>query len=298
MAAEQKIAVVGAGPVGTLVAAALIQNDTPFSWIVRNPERRRQLSELTVQFPDGSHAFDMGNVSLHGAIDDLPADSRVIVAVKAQDVDGLVETLPQTSPGSVMVIGNGLRTGPWGLGLLYGGGFLNSGVLVTNRENRLTVGGLDAEPDGWLWAVDALDCEFLVCTVSSAMHELMWHKLAINCVVNPLTALLDCDNGDLLGKLHGPLAQGILAETHAVMLAVLGGSDAVLAPSELLLKIKTVLRATRYNSSSMREDLRRGRPTEIYQLNGAVAAEGARRGIPCPVNEQVVAMISLLNQRR
>jgi len=298
MSADPTIAVVGAGPVGTLVAAALSENGQPFTWVVRSPERRNELAELALQFPDGSQEFELRHAKLCDSLPKTSPDARFIVAVKAQDLPGVLQALPDASPASIIAIGNGMHSGPHGVGLLYGGGFLNAGVLVTNRENRLAVGGLDAEPDDWLWVVELLECGFLSCSVSTSMRELMWHKVAINCVVNPLTAMLDCDNGDLLGKLHGPLVQGILSETHAVMLAVLGNADQVQTPPELLLSIKEVLRATRYNSSSMREDVRRGRPTEIHQINGAVVQEGARQGILCPINEHVVAMISLLSKPR
>lgn len=296
MDASNEYAVVGAGPVGTLVAAALAENAIPFIWIVRSPERRTQLAELSVQFPEGSRSFGLEQAEIRPGADGLRRASRVFLAVKAQNVREVLDALPGHPPASVVCIGNGLQRGPQGVGLLYGGGFLNSGVLVTNHDNRLVVGGLDSSPQDWTWVAQVLNCSFLATTASARIQELMWHKLAINCVVNPLTAMLDCDNGDLLGRLHGPLVQAILNETHAVMTYVLEPMVSVPTTAELLLAIKDVLRATRYNSSSMREDLRRGRETEIHQINGAVIDEGARLGLFCPVNAQVVDMISLLSR--
>jgi len=214
-------AVVGAGPVGTLLAAALAENGAPFAWVVRNPERRSQLSEICLQFPEGSRSLSLEQADVHPAMDGIPRSARVLLAVKAQDVSTALAALPGWNPDSVVCIGNGLQGGPQGIGLLYGGGFLNSGVLVTNHDSRLVVGGFDTSPARWNWAGDALGCSFLGCSTSDRMRELMWHKLAINCVVNPLTAMLDCDNGDLLGRLHGPLVQSILSETQQVMSRVL-----------------------------------------------------------------------------
>jgi 2-dehydropantoate 2-reductase len=41
----------------------------------------------------------------------------------------------------------------------------------------------------------------------------------------------------------------------------------------------------------MLQDLRRGHATEIDYMNGAVAALGARHGVPCPVNEALTSII-------
>ena len=85
-----------------------------------------------------------------------------------------------------------------------------------------------------------------------------------------------------------------MRETLAVMQAELGDAADVPTKAELLLDVKAVLQATRYNSSSMREDLRHGRRTEIESINGGVAHAGERHALPCPVNEALVGMISLL----
>ena len=65
----------------------------------------------------------------------------------------------------------------------------------------------------------------------------------------------------------------------------------------LLTEVKSVLLATRDNSSSMREDILSGRQTEIESLNLAVVNVGRQNGISCPINEQVGRMILLLSGR-
>ena len=49
-------------------------------------------------------------------------------------------------------------------------------------------------------------------------------------------------------------------------------------------------------TSSMAQDIARGRPTEIDSLNGYVARRGAALGIPTPVSELLVAMVKLLEE--
>jgi 2-dehydropantoate 2-reductase len=45
--------------------------------------------------------------------------------------------------------------------------------------------------------------------------------------------------------------------------------------------------------SSTAQDMRRGRRTEIDALNGYVAARGAARGIPAPINQTLHALVKL-----
>jgi 2-dehydropantoate 2-reductase len=46
----------------------------------------------------------------------------------------------------------------------------------------------------------------------------------------------------------------------------------------------------------MRQDLMRGRPTEIDHMNGAVVALGQRQGIACPVNAALTAIIRAMDR--
>jgi 2-dehydropantoate 2-reductase len=56
-----------------------------------------------------------------------------------------------------------------------------------------------------------------------------------------------------------------------------------------------VARATGANRSSMLQDVLRGSPTEIPTINRAVAREGARLGIPTPVNSLLSALVEALD---
>ena len=52
------------------------------------------------------------------------------------------------------------------------------------------------------------------------------------------------------------------------------------------------------NIASMRQDLLRGRPTEIDFMNGAVVALGQRFGIDCPVNAALTAIIKAMESEQ
>jgi 2-dehydropantoate 2-reductase len=54
---------------------------------------------------------------------------------------------------------------------------------------------------------------------------------------------------------------------------------------------------TRVNLSSMLQDVERGARTEIEAINGAVAREARRLGVPAPVNEDLCRRVRALESR-
>ncbi len=114
------------------------------------------------------------------------------------------------------------------------------------------------------------------------LQGILWGKLVANTAINPLTALFDVPNGALLERPDlWAAAREVALETAAVARAQ-GISLPFEDPAAF---VAEVCRRTAANSSSMRQDIQRGRPTEIDALNGAVATIGRRVGVPAPLNE-------------
>lgn len=121
----------------------------------------------------------------------------------------------------------------------------------------------------------------------SDIWPVIWRKLAINCAVNPLTAMLDIANGLLLDApvrhLMGEVAFEVGLVAQALGLAI--------EPRELPRAVEEVCRLTGGNISSMLQDTRGGRRTEIEQLNGAVAHAAEKVGMKAPLNMALTALL-------
>ena len=100
----------------------------------------------------------------------------------------------------------------------------------------------------------------------------VWRKLAVNCALNAVTAVLDVPNGAVLDD---PQARA-LAEAAAREVAAVARARGVALPGDPAVDALSVARRTVANRSSMLQDLDRGAPTEIEFLNGAVVREGRR----------------------
>ena len=120
----------------------------------------------------------------------------------------------------------------------------------------------------------------------------VWNKLLVNVGINALTAIHDCENGVLLGngEALGMMRAAVL-EAASVARAKGIGVD----PDPVARTI-AVCQATAANVSSMLQDVRGKRQTEIEAINGAVLEEARRLGIPVPVNAQLFSAVKGLEK--
>lgn len=129
----------------------------------------------------------------------------------------------------------------------------------------------------------------------------LWHKLAANCVINPLTALHQCTNGDLLSQgLYQEFAPKLLKEVAQVTsCAVQSGRPSEKDSDSLLSSLDTfvqqVIHDTASNKSSMLQDVQRQQPTEIDYLNGYICKKGQEYDIETPENADMCRLIHQLS---
>ncbi len=131
------------------------------------------------------------------------------------------------------------------------------------------------------------------CRISDEIAAELWTKMVINCAYNALSALTRAQYGRIVqSEPVRDLGMRAIAETVAVARAEgVSLSEQVVVEAALRLTEK-MTRAT----SSMAQDIARGRPTEIDSLNGYVVRRGNALGIATPVSEILVAMVKLLEE--
>lgn len=136
-----------------------------------------------------------------------------------------------------------------------------------------------------------LNAAGLNCRISPNIAGEVWHKTVFNCVVNPITAILGCEVGGIANPQLRPLKQLVIDECVAV-----AATQGITFEIDFMEEITEVFGPSR-NIVSMLQDLRRGHPTEIDYMNGAVAALGAEHGVPCPVNQGLTDIIKAMERQ-
>ncbi|MBK9211022.1 MAG: 2-dehydropantoate 2-reductase [Anaerolineales bacterium] len=191
--------------------------------------------------------------------------------------DGLAVTL-QNGIGNKETLMRDLGTARVSLGItttgatLLGPGLVRAGGDgVISLEQNQALGPLEA----------ALRSSNFNLQIVDNAQSLIWGKLVINAAINPLTALLQVSNGELLSRPNVRKMMGALARETAEVAA----AEHVHLPfSNPVSAVEDVARKTASNHSSMFQDVRRGAPTEIDAICGAVTRRAAAHGISVPYN--------------
>ena len=135
--------------------------------------------------------------------------------------------------------------------------------------------------------------------VSDTIVADLWAKILYNVLLNALGAVFEVPYGALGHSAHGRrLMETLAAESFAVMAAV-GARTHWDSPAAFMEAFHgTMLPPTAAHESSMLQDIRAGRRTEIDALNGAVVSLGRQAGVPTPCNAMVAEMVRFLENHR
>lgn len=127
--------------------------------------------------------------------------------------------------------------------------------------------------------------------------QLQLEKLVSNCTINPLTALFDVENGLLLtNEPTARVVRLLIAEISLVIrnlpeLEGVPNAKMRFSPARLEAWHNEMTNIAAKNSSSMREDMRHVRATEIDFINGYIVKRGEELGIKCILNYMVMQQI-------
>lgn len=287
---KSDILLVGTGALATLFAARLSEAGHSVSMLGTWKSGLKALQENGARIVDGN-----GNeraYKVHATDDprEVSGTKHALVLVKSWQTeraarqlkesladDGLAITL-QNGIGNKETLIRDLGSDRVSLGItttgatLVGPGLVKiGGEGVISLEQNQALGPLEA----------ALRSSNFNLQIVDDAKSLMWGKLVINAAINPLTALLRVPNGELLSR---PLARKVMSALARETAEVAKAEHVHLPFNNPVDAAEDVARKTATNMSSMFQDVRRGAPTEIDAICGAVTMRGKKHGIKTPYN--------------
>ena len=129
------------------------------------------------------------------------------------------------------------------------------------------------------------------------LQQLQLEKLAVNCIINPLTAILDVLNGGILNNEPiGKIERLLIAEISLVLrnlpeLEGIPGIKMRFSADRLETLCIGAAKKTAANSSSTREDLRKLVRTELDYINGYIVRRGEEQGVKCVLNYMIMQLV-------
>jgi len=131
--------------------------------------------------------------------------------------------------------------------------------------------------------------------INENIESVQWGKLVINAGINPVTALYNLENGQLVHNEKGrSMLRKLINEAVAVAIAKGITLSYGTTSEQAIAKAETILRNTSQNKSSMLTDILRGVATEIHSINGVVVAEGDKLGVDVRFNRSMLAILDSL----
>jgi len=130
-----------------------------------------------------------------------------------------------------------------------------------------------------------LSSSTLKVTSTPDIWQRLWIKLAINCAINPFTALLNCKNGKI--RDHDLFSSRIIPLCQELALAM-NLNKIELSAEFIKENVDEVLNKTENNISSMLQDIRAGKQTEIEFINGYIDLVAREYGVSLPINLELL----------
>jgi 2-dehydropantoate 2-reductase len=314
-----RVLVFGGGAVGLGLAAPLIRAGADVSILAR-PATAAALAHHGLQQTGlfGDHRADQSTFTVGSDLAPMAAEpvDYVLVCTKSFDTTAAARSLanaphlfgPRTR---VVLCQNG-----WGNAELFAETFprwqiLNARVItgfarpaphhvaVTVHAQPVHVGSI-FDPA----TLDTADlCEPLTrgglpTRPSPSLVQDLWAKMAYNCALNPLGAILGVDYGTLAGSPHARGTMGRLIDEVFAVTAAAGYPSHFASPDDYRqLFYGDLVPRTASHRSSMLQDITAGRPTEIDAINGSVVRLGDAHGVPTPTNRALCELIRFIDAR-
>ena len=286
-----KIIVLGAGAIGSFYGSALSRKAD-----VLLVGRQAHVDAINAHGLEVSGAVE-GTFYMEASteLDDIPRGALIVLTTKAYDIKRAIGGINGLlKPGvEILVLQNGLGNEQLvrslvGRDVEVVRGLASTGVefLEPGKIGVKLVGETVLPETGTGRGIGRLlDSCGLEVLLSDRMAVEIWRKLTMNCVINPLTALLRVPNNEIAVERLRGVRVGIVDECVRV-----AEREGVALDGDLEAEISRAA-ASYSNISSMLQDVTRGRRTEIDFLNGRISELGREHGIPTPYNDVLTALI-------
>ena len=322
-------AILGAGSIGCLWAAYLCKTNIPFTLLLKNQATQKIWQEqkgLCLEL--GEHVEQLGaNINTRSveelfnknpitlkqvAVEDRASIDFLIVTTKAHQTKdailSITSLLKHTT--TILLMQNGLgvyeelRTALPDTDVFCAstteGAYQKKRFHVVHAGQGNTFLGAfettNSNPELLTSIQEVLSATGLKVDIDSQIQRRLWDKLAINCAINGLTVIHQCQNGKLLDLPKTVTRMKMICEEVASVMLKKGisSNEIPVTGASLFETVEKVAIATQHNYSSMLQDFTHQRPTEINYINGYLLRQADELNLHCPYNIELLEQVNQL----
>lgn len=261
-----KIGIVGGGAVGMLLAALLSLDKHNVTIYVRREEQMKTLKTKGLSLDTASEKISIEAKQ----VIDLAEEELLVICVKNYQLSSIIPHIKkvkcpllflQNGMGHLRLLQELKKSIPIFVGVVEHGSIrendhsvVHSGMGVVRAAEYNQMENHSAN------IVRSLSSENFPIVLESDWEAILVNKLVVNAVINPLTAIFDVKNGELLKNQELNKIASMLTKEICELMDLDYDSH--------WKKINLICKVTASNTSSMRADILLGRATEIESLLG------------------------------
>ena len=319
-----RIAIYGAGSLGTILGAFISKAGVPIELINRNKAHVTALKEKGAQVV-GTMNFNQPVVAY--TPDEMSGTYDIIFLMTKQQHNAEVVKMLKgflASDGVLVTFQNGLpevqiaevlgEERVLGCTVAWGATMQSPGVCeLTSEPDALSfsLGAISKQRSKHFAKVKELLEMMGTVDVEENFLGTRWSKLLINAAFSGMSAVLGCTFGEAAGpKDSRRIVQALIKEcidvcqVGGIRIEPVQGKDIVkllnytnaLKRAFSFFIIPIAIRKHAKLKASMLQDLEKGKLTEVDAINGAVSEYGRKVNFPTPVNDKVVEIIHRIEQ--
>lgn len=293
----ESLLIVGSGAMACLFAARLIAAGIPVIMLANWQEGLDSLQLHGITLVEGDGSQKIFPVKATDNPQECKGISLALVLVKSWQTTRSAEQLAVclSSQGLALTLQNGLNNieilnrflgqERVALGVMTIGAYLLApGVVKQAGDGEITLG----EHPRLGRVTELLTKAGFSLASTQNLNGLIWGKLVINAAINPLSALFEIPNGEIV---NNPYTRRIMREIVTEVVAVAQAQGISLTFPDATEAVEAVVYRTAENRSSMLQDIQRGAPTEIDAICGAIVQAGEKTGVETPINRLLWQLI-------
>jgi len=296
-----KIAIVGAGAVGSYYGALLSRSGQDVVFIARGENLAALKSNgLTVKSPLGD--FDVPEVNATDNPSDVGYVDLILFSVKTYDTrQAATAMLPMVGPKTaILPLQNGIMTDLLqeiagqpsvlgGLTYIFVAREASGVIKQTSDFHRIIFGELNGEKTARVEAVrQVLDQSGITVIVPDNITTELWSKFMFISALGAISSIVKLPTGDYRNV---PETRDLLARAMKEIQAVAMAKGINFDSDIVEQKLHLVDNLNPQSMTSMQRDVMAGLVSELDELVQAVNAAGSEIGVPTPTYQAIYAML-------
>ncbi|WP_430786130.1 2-dehydropantoate 2-reductase [Virgibacillus flavescens] len=262
-----KIGILGGGSIGLLVARYLGENHDVTVYVRRNQQKQKL----------NDHGLFLSNLTTPCKVkalltNEVKEEDCVIVCVKQPEITAILPLLSlfdEKTP--IIFLQNGMGhidfleglANPVYIGIVTHGALRKSDHIVSHTgKGMIKLANFSGEEENLQMLEKQLHQPLFPIKVESDWENLLAEKLVINAVINPLSALFEVPNGEIMRNRYLMYLAKELCKEACIVLQ--------LDYMDQWNNVQTVASITKENVSSMWKDLKRNRKSENEAISGYI----------------------------